>query len=158
MGAKQSSSSGDLAVQQQNRESVDSDPVHRSPWAIEARVTTGERSQSRDRPVSASFIRSRRYRERMSDDSDLGGFAVWEPQSLPTALNMLRYDRGMGTDTTRHARVAVSRCERANWFLLAGIKCPVCSKKLTSDVLESHLAECLAKPRLTYNGESCCWV
>lgn len=36
---------------------------------------------------------------------------------------------------------------------LLDLKCPVCNKILHSDTLEVHLVECLAKPRISYNGE-----
>ncbi|OWA52288.1 putative E3 ubiquitin-protein ligase ZNRF2 [Hypsibius exemplaris] len=38
-------------------------------------------------------------------------------------------------------------------FQLAGIKCPVCNKQITSDNVELHLVECLTKPRIIYNEE-----
>ncbi|KPP76677.1 hypothetical protein Z043_103959 [Scleropages formosus] len=34
---------------------------------------------------------------------------------------------------------------------LAGFKCPVCSKFVSSDEMDLHLVMCLTKPRVTYN-------
>ncbi|XP_036413995.1 E3 ubiquitin-protein ligase znrf2 [Colossoma macropomum] len=37
--------------------------------------------------------------------------------------------------------------------LFAGVKCPVCSKFISSDEMELHLTVCLTKPRVTYNED-----
>uniref|UniRef100_A0A8C8RPV0 RING-type E3 ubiquitin transferase n=1 Tax=Pelusios castaneus TaxID=367368 RepID=A0A8C8RPV0_9SAUR len=37
--------------------------------------------------------------------------------------------------------------------LFAGFRCPICSKFVTSDEMDSHLMECLKKPRITYNED-----
>lgn len=37
---------------------------------------------------------------------------------------------------------------------VAGFKCPVCSKFVSSDEMDLHLVLCLTKPRVTYNGKS----
>lgn len=39
-------------------------------------------------------------------------------------------------------------------FFLAGFKCPVCSKFVSSDEMDLHLVLCLTKPRVTYNGRT----
>lgn len=39
------------------------------------------------------------------------------------------------------------------FFIVLGIKCPVCSKFILPDDIECHLVMCLTKPRLIYNGE-----
>lgn len=36
--------------------------------------------------------------------------------------------------------------------VVAGIKCPVCSKFVLPDDIECHLVMCLTRPRLSYNG------
>ncbi|EEC05093.1 conserved hypothetical protein [Ixodes scapularis] len=38
-------------------------------------------------------------------------------------------------------------------FVLAGIKCPVCSKFVLPDDVECHLVMCLTKPRISYNDD-----
>lgn len=40
-----------------------------------------------------------------------------------------------------------------SFFVLPGIKCPVCNKFVLPDDIECHLVMCLTKPRLSYNGE-----
>ncbi|RVE62150.1 hypothetical protein OJAV_G00154260 [Oryzias javanicus] len=37
--------------------------------------------------------------------------------------------------------------------LLGGVKCPVCSKYVSSEEMELHLVLCLTKPRVTYNED-----
>ncbi|EDV25422.1 uncharacterized protein TRIADDRAFT_23613 [Trichoplax adhaerens] len=37
--------------------------------------------------------------------------------------------------------------------MLFVVKCPICSKKLNRDDMQEHLANCLSKPRLTYNED-----
>uniref|UniRef100_UPI00358F182A E3 ubiquitin-protein ligase znrf2-like isoform X2 n=1 Tax=Myxine glutinosa TaxID=7769 RepID=UPI00358F182A len=34
-----------------------------------------------------------------------------------------------------------------------GFKCPICSKPFTADDMETHIAMCLSKPRITYNDD-----
>uniref|UniRef100_A0A8C4QCI9 RING-type E3 ubiquitin transferase n=1 Tax=Eptatretus burgeri TaxID=7764 RepID=A0A8C4QCI9_EPTBU len=34
-----------------------------------------------------------------------------------------------------------------------GFKCPICSKPFTADDMETHIAMCISKPRITYNGK-----
>ncbi|XP_009469915.1 PREDICTED: E3 ubiquitin-protein ligase ZNRF2 [Nipponia nippon] len=36
---------------------------------------------------------------------------------------------------------------------IAGFKCPVCSKFVSSDEMDLHLVMCLTKPRITYNED-----
>ncbi|XP_072548732.1 E3 ubiquitin-protein ligase znrf2 [Salminus brasiliensis] len=37
--------------------------------------------------------------------------------------------------------------------LFTGVKCPVCSKFISSDEMDFHLVVCLTKPRVTYNED-----
>uniref|UniRef100_UPI00358E8DFF E3 ubiquitin-protein ligase ZNRF1-like isoform X1 n=1 Tax=Myxine glutinosa TaxID=7769 RepID=UPI00358E8DFF len=37
--------------------------------------------------------------------------------------------------------------------LTGGFKCPICSKPFTADDMETHIAMCLSKPRITYNDD-----
>ncbi|XP_038130784.1 E3 ubiquitin-protein ligase znrf2 [Cyprinodon tularosa] len=59
-------------------------------------------------------------------------------------------------DRTRHggARLVIgSLPAHLSPHLFGGIRCPVCSKNVSSEEMDLHLVLCLTKPRLTYNED-----
>lgn len=70
-------------------------------------------------------------------------------------LNLLRYvglehesdDQSSEDDSPQAHR-------RLQHFIIAlrDVPCPVCNKVIPSDLFEKHILQCLAKPRIDYNG------
>lgn len=75
-----------------------------------------------------------------------------------TVLDKLTSDHCKNTTTNWSCRVKENHihylCVCVCVCFLAGFKCPVCSKFVSSDEMDLHLVLCLTKPRVTYNGRT----
>lgn len=79
-----------------------------------------------------------------------GQLMNWIPASVTLVLS-LAFSVQVSLSYMCTRRVTVLNTY-TKFFVVAGIKCPVCAKFVLPDDIECHLVMCLTKPRLSYNG------
>ena len=70
------------------------------------------------------------------------------PASLPAGLPLLFF-RPVSSKVFSLSHVVFLTLETA-------LQCPVCSKDVPSSEMDTHMSQCVSRPRVTYNGVSSC--
>lgn len=77
--------------------------------------------------------------------------------TTPLNLNLLRYvglDRESDDQSSDEDSPRTHRRIPQFFIALRDVTCPVCNKTIPHDTFEKHILQCLAKPRIAYNGQS----